>query len=57
MRRRPLSFRARLTLRWTAAFGVLVTTALAGVYAATRAYGYHFLDLHLRTIAATELAA
>jgi two-component system OmpR family sensor kinase len=46
-----------LTLRWTAAFGVLVTTALAGVYVATRAYGYRFLDLHLRTIAATELAA
>ncbi len=57
MRRRPLSFRTRLMLRWTAAFGVLVTTAFIGVYAATRAYGYHFLDLHLRTIAATELAA
>ena len=57
MRRRPLSFRTRLMLRWTAAFGVLVTTAFVGVYAATRAYGYHFLDLHLRTIAATELAA
>ena len=53
----PLSFSTRLTLRWTAAFGVLITTALAGVYAATRTYGYRFLDLHLRTIAATELAA
>jgi two-component system OmpR family sensor kinase len=57
MRSRPLSFRTRLTLRWTGAFGVLVTMAFLGVYWATRTYGYQFLDLHLRTIAATELAA
>jgi two-component system OmpR family sensor kinase len=54
---RPLSFRARLTLRWTATFGVLVTAALAAVYVAARAYGFELLDQHLRTIAATELAA
>ena len=53
----PLSFRTRLTLRWTAAFGVIITATLAGVYIAARGYGYRILDRHLRTIAATELAA
>src|SRR5688500_14103984 len=53
----PLSFRTRLTLRWTAAFGVIITTTLVGVYVAARGYGYRILDRHLRTIAATELAA
>ncbi len=34
-----------------------MTIALGGVYARARAYGYHELDLHLRTVAATELAS
>jgi signal transduction histidine kinase len=55
--RRALSFRTRLTLQWTSAFGLLITVALIGVYAGARAYGYHELDLHLRTVAATELAS
>jgi two-component system, OmpR family, sensor kinase len=55
--RRTLSFRTRLTLQWTAAFGLLMTIALGGVYAGARAYGFRELDLHLRTVAATELAS
>jgi two-component system, OmpR family, sensor kinase len=55
--KRALSFRTRLMLQWTTAFGLLMTVALAGVYAGARAYGYHELDLHLRTVAATELAS
>jgi two-component system OmpR family sensor kinase len=55
--RRTLSFRTRLTLQWTAAFGLLITVALVGVHAGARTYGYHELDLHLRTVAATELAS
>ena len=58
MRNRPtLSFRSRLTLQWTTAFGLLMTIALGGVYAGARAYGFRELDLHLRTVAATELAS
>jgi two-component system, OmpR family, sensor kinase len=55
--RRTVSFRTRLTLQWTAAFGLLMTIALGGVYAGARAYGFRELDLHLRTVAATELAS
>jgi two-component system OmpR family sensor kinase len=44
-------------LQWTAAFGLLITIALVGVYVGARAYGYRELDLHLRTVAATELAS
>jgi two-component system OmpR family sensor kinase len=55
--RRTLSFRTRLTLQWTAAFGLLMTVALAGIFGGARAYGYRELDLHLRTVAATELAS
>jgi two-component system OmpR family sensor kinase len=54
---RALSFRTRLTLRWTAAFGVLMTAALVAVYLGASAHGYRLLDLHLRTVAATELAS
>jgi two-component system OmpR family sensor kinase len=52
-----LSFRTRLTLHWTAAFGVLLAAALAAVYAGSRTYGYRDLDAQVRTLAATELAS
>jgi hypothetical protein len=52
-----LSFRARLTLRWTAAFGVLLAVTFAAIYAASRTYAYRDLDAQLRTLAATELAS
>lgn len=54
---RTLSFRARLTLRWTAAFGcVLALTGLA-IYAGTRTFLFADLDAQLRTLAGTELAS
>ncbi len=55
--RRALSFRTRLTLRWTVAFGLLLAAALGVVYVASRAYAYHDLDGQIRTVAATELAS
>lgn len=59
--RRPratsLSLRTRLTLRWTLAFGLVLTLALLLVFVSARAFGYAALDLHLRTVAATELAS
>lgn len=54
---RHLSFRARLTLRWTAAFGcILLLTSLA-IYSGTRAFLFADLDAQLRTLAGTELAS
>jgi signal transduction histidine kinase len=52
-----LSFRTRLTLHWTATFGVLLAGALAAVYVGFRTYGYRDLDAQVRTLAATELAS
>ncbi|HTV02854.1 MAG TPA: ATP-binding protein [Luteitalea sp.] len=52
-----LSFRTRLTLRWTVAFGLLLAAANTAVYMGVRAYAYRDLDAHLRTLAATELAS
>jgi two-component system OmpR family sensor kinase len=52
-----LSLRTRLTLRWTLAFGLVLTAALLLVFVGARAFGYAALDLHLRTVAATELAS
>ncbi len=54
---RSLSLRARLTLRWTLAFGLVLTAALLLVFVSARAFGYAALDMHLRTVAATELAS
>lgn len=52
-----LSFRARLTIRSTAAFGcVLILTSLA-IYLGTRAFLIADLDAQLRTLAGTELAS
>ena len=52
-----LSLRAQLTLRWTLAFGLVLTLALLLVFIGARTFGYAALDLHLRTVAATELAS
>ena len=53
----PLSFRARLTLRWTLAFGLLLACANTVVYLAVAAYARRDIDAHLRTLAATEIAS
>lgn len=53
----PLTFRSRLTLRWTLAFGILLALANAAIYATMRSYLYHDLDVKVRTVAATELAS
>jgi signal transduction histidine kinase len=54
---RPLSFRARLTLRWTFAFGLLLAGASGAVYAGVRIYAQRDFDATLRTLAATEIAS
>ena len=51
------TFRARLTRRWTAAFGVLLALANLAIYAAAHAYLHRDLDAKVRTVAATELAS
>ena len=51
------SFRARLTLRWTLAVGVLLGLANVAVYAGASIYLHRWLDGHVRTIAATEAAS
>lgn len=52
-----LSFRARLTLRWLVAFGVVLTVALLAIYVGAEVYLRRDLDAQLRTLAATELAS
>jgi signal transduction histidine kinase len=54
---RTLSFRARLTLRWTAAFGCVLALTSIAIYAGTRAFLFADLDAQLRTLAGTELAS
>lgn len=51
------SFRARLTLRWTLSFGVLLALANLAIYAAADTYLWRDLDAKVRTVAATELAS
>lgn len=51
---RPVTFRARLTMRWTVVFGVLLALANAVVYFAVRTYAYRDLDAKVQTLAATE---
>ncbi len=51
------SFRARLTLRWTVAVGVLLGLANVAVYAGASLYLTRWLDGHVRTVAATEAAS
>ena len=54
---RTLSFRARLTLRWTAAFGCVLALTCLGVYGGARALLFTEFDAQLRTLAGTELAS
>jgi two-component system OmpR family sensor kinase len=46
-----------LTLRWTAAFGLLLACANTAVYMGVRVYAERDLDANLRTLAATEIAS
>lgn len=52
-----LSFRARLTLRWTAAFGCVLALTSVVIYLGARAFLYRDLDAQLRTLAGTEVAS
>lgn len=52
-----LSFRTRLTLRWLAAFGLVLALAHLAVFAGARAFLRRDLDAQLRTLAGTELAS
>lgn len=52
-----LSFRARLTLRWMAAFGLVLALAHLAVFAGASAFLHRDLDAQLRTLAGTELAS
>ncbi len=52
-----LSFRVRLTLRWTVAFGLLLALANTAIYLGASAYLTRDLDAQLRTLAGTELAS
>ncbi len=44
------SFRARLTLRWTIAVGVLLGLANLVIYAGAHLYLYRWLDHNVRTV-------
>ena len=52
-----ITFRSKLTLWWTAAFGLLLAAANVAVYMAFRSYMARDLDLKVRTVAATELGS
>lgn len=52
-----MSFRARLTLRWTTAFGCVLALTGLGVDAGAWAFLFNDLDAQLRTLAGTELAS
>ena len=52
-----LSFRTRLTLRWLAAFGLVLALAHLAVFAGARSFLRRDLDAQLRTLAGTELAS
>ncbi|MGE0040608.1 MAG: sensor histidine kinase [Vicinamibacterales bacterium] len=51
------SFRARLTIRWTLAAGLLLLASHVAVYVGARALLYAKLDRQVRTLAATEAAS
>lgn len=53
----PLSFRARLTLRWTLVFSCILAAASTWIFVGIRATTYADLDSHLRTLAATEVTS
>lgn len=51
------TFRARLTLRWTLAVGLLLGVANLVIYAGADLYLQRWVDGHVRTLAATEAAS
>jgi two-component system OmpR family sensor kinase len=51
------SFRARLTIRWTLAAGLLLLASHVAIYVGARAFLYDRLDRQVRTLAATEVAS
>lgn len=53
----PMTIRARLTLRWTVTFALLLGLTNLTVYLGFRAYALADLDAQVRTLAATELAS
>ncbi len=53
----PLSFRARLTLRWTVVFSCILAAASTWIFVGIRATSYADLDSHLRTLAGTEVTS
>jgi signal transduction histidine kinase len=53
----PLTFRARLAIQWTFAFGVLLAAADVAIYLGVRRHVYSALDAQVHTLAATELAS
>ncbi len=56
-RRAALSFRARLTLQWTLAFGLLLAVTGLAIAAGARAFLRVDLDRKVRTLARTEAAS
>jgi signal transduction histidine kinase len=50
----PLSFRARLTVRWTTAFGLLLALTDVAIYLGSREYLYRALEGDAQTLAITE---
>ncbi|MEZ5285612.1 MAG: ATP-binding protein [Vicinamibacterales bacterium] len=54
---RMQSFRARLTMRWTLAVGLLLGMANLAVYAGAHVYVRSWFDHNVRTVAATEAAS
>jgi len=54
---RALSFRSRLTLRWTLTFGCILALAQVAIYGSAYFWVYQELDGQVRTLAATELAS
>jgi two-component system OmpR family sensor kinase len=57
MRIPALSFRARLTLQWTAAFSGVLALASVAIFSGVSATTYADLDQHLRTLAGTEVTS
>jgi signal transduction histidine kinase len=53
----PLSFRTRLTVRWTVVFSCILAAASVSIYLGIRATTYADLDRNLRTLAGTEAAS
>ena len=57
MNRPSLSYRTRLTIRWTVVFSCVLAAANAAIYFGVRATSYADLDNHLRTLGGTEVTS